>query len=142
MRAIPPRVEADIRRSIERIARQIVGQMERINPLPGDIKIGWTWGRPPRGAVVLARSGPPRPGQRLQATIYATATTSRFPAGAGFPIVARWFESGTVPRYQRRSGRYTGRIVAQPYFFPVFRAERRRARSAITRAVRRAIRDS
>lgn len=138
LQAIPPRVKTAVRREIERVAGQLVAQMRRINPLPGDIDVQWTWGAPPAGSVTLARTA--RRADGIRATIYATARTSAYPGG--FPAVARWFEFGTGPRWQRTTGRYSGRIVAQPYFFPVYRAERRRVRSAITRAARRAIQES
>jgi hypothetical protein len=134
MQAIPAKVEKEVRREIERVVPQLVSQMEFINPLPGAIRIDWTWGAPPRGALALAQSRPD--GNGIRATIYATSREGRF--ADLFADMARAFEFGTGPRFQRRTGRFTGRMPAQPYFFPVYRAERRRARSAITRAVRRA----
>jgi hypothetical protein len=162
LQAIPPRVEAEVRREFARVLPQVASQMDAISPLPGVIDVDWTEGKAPAGS---ARSGAAQGGgfdplmhsvrlfpdgssevlgvdrgDGVRATLYATARTSRYPGG--FPAVARWFEFGTGPRFQRTTGRYSGVIVAQPYFFPVYRAERRRIRSAITRAVRRAFQKS
>jgi hypothetical protein len=123
--------EREVRAAVERSATEIVAGMNALRPIP-EIEAKWRWGAAPRGSLSVASAD----AGGLTVTIYATARTSEFPQG--FPDVARWFEFGTGPRVQRTTGRYTGFIPAQPYFWPVFRSHRRRVRDRLRRAVNRA----
>jgi hypothetical protein len=133
--AIPAKVRASVQEAMERYAEQIVGEMDARKPLQ-EIEIGWTWGGAPAGAVTLGKVATESE-RSLRITIYATAATE----GGSFPSVARWFEFGTAERVQKTTGRGTGRIAAQPYFFPTWRARRTRVRGGITRAMNKAIRE-
>lgn len=138
MAAIPELIQQQVRGELQIVAQQIVGQMRGLNPLPDTIEIDWTWGRAPKGSLTVGRvARQPRAG--LFITIYATARTE---TETSFGAIATWFEFGTQDRTLKqapRAGHPTGRITPQPFFFPVYRAERRRARARITRAVRRAL---
>lgn len=136
MRRIPKLVREEVTKQLEKEASKVVAFMESLNPLRGTIEIGWTWGEAPEGALSLGRV---EDGGRegIFITIYATAATSEYPSG--FPAIARWFEFGTAARYQKtKANKYSGEIKASPYFFPPWRAERRRVKSNINRAVKRA----
>lgn len=135
MRAIPRKVLEELRTELEVVARQLVSQMRRLNPLPGAIEIDWTWGKAPGGSIAIGRVAKgEKSGEFI--TVYATAKTEAYPDG--FPAVASWFEFGTAER-QTKAGHPTGKITASPYFFPVWRSERRRVKSRITRAVKRGL---
>lgn len=100
--------------------------------------IGWTWGNAPKGSIVLGRTSR-RPGDGLRITIYA---------GNNEAFYARWVEFGTqahnvasgggtvAGKKSLASGGGLGHpgARAQPFFFPAYRANRRRVRSKIARA--------
>lgn len=125
---MPAKVEARARAAMEKGADELVAMMKRLAPFP-DIanSIGWTWGDAPKGAVVLAQSKSESRG--LKITVYATDWR------------ARWFEFGTAERVQKTTGRSTGRIVAHQFFFPSYRALRKRIKSRVTREMKRCIRE-
>ncbi|BCH32636.1 hypothetical protein MesoLjLc_45660 [Mesorhizobium sp. L-8-10] len=114
---IPAKVEAATRAAMEKGADELVAMMKRLVPVDqGDLRdsIAWTWGEAPKGAVVLAESKAESRG--LKITVYAT------------DFKARWIEFGTV------------KMAAQPFFFPSYRAMRKRIKSRITRTMKKAIR--
>ncbi|SFC77688.1 hypothetical protein [Tropicimonas isoalkanivorans] len=125
MRDIPAKVRMEVTAAIEASAEEVVRDMRVLNPLPGDIEIGWTWGKAPKGAISIGRVAG-REHDKIGATIYAR----------GDDFAAAWFEFGTSPRFQK-TGKGVGRITAQPFFYPAYRANKRRIRSRITRAVKR-----
>lgn len=61
-------------------------------------------------------------------------------AGGGDAYYARMIEFGTAPHLN--GGRFAGSkhpgTAAQPFFFPAFRANRRRAKSRVSRAINKA----
>lgn len=126
--AIPVKVRAAVQAAMETGADELVQAMRTQNPLPGEIEIDWTWGQAPKGSVTVDSMDS---GRGLAITIYARAKS-----GAGFS--AWWFERGTDERHHK-SGKSTGRITAQPFFFPVYRALRRRVRSRITREMNKVL---
>ena len=132
---IPTAIRREVADEMEKQANTIVREMNALKPLP-EIVVAWTWGDEPQGTLKIGRVATAK-SARLAITIYATATTTVYPKG--FPAIAAWAEFGTDPRFQKTTGRYTGMIMANPYFFPVFRANRSRARGAITRAVKRGL---
>lgn len=135
--SVVPKVVSAARAEMEVVATQIVSQMRMLRPIP-EIVVDWTWGRPPSGSVTLGSVARSRKAS-LRITIYANAVTGDYPGG--FPAVARWHEFGTAPRF-RKSGGSTGQITASPYFFPVYRANRRRARTRISNAIRKAVKSA
>ena len=127
LRAAPEVVRKDLKVAIEKAAESVVQDMRIFNPLPNDIEIGWTWGDAPDGAITVS-SFKGTEFDWIKVTIYAK--------GDNFP--AAWFEHGTANRFHK-SGKSTGRIVASPFFYPVFRANKSRIKSRISRALRAAI---
>ena len=129
--AVPKAVRKAMLDTLEQNAEELVAEMEREKPLP-EIEVGWTWGKPPKGAVAVAKS--PATDRGLAITVWARAKS-----GAGFN--AAWFEFGTNER-QHKSGKSTGAITAQPFFYPVYRARKRRVKSRLTRNVNKAIKNA
>ncbi|MCH2096734.1 MAG: hypothetical protein MK160_16730 [Rhodobacteraceae bacterium] len=125
--AIPKSVRLAVQAEMEKIAAAIVGEMDAVKPLP-EIKIGWTWGAPPKGSISVGSFGE---GKGLRITIYAVAPD----------FAARWFEFGTEPRFHK-SGKYVGQIAAQPFFYPIWRRWKRRIKARITRAINKALRSA
>jgi hypothetical protein len=131
-------LEAEIERAVAESANEIVAQMRAIRPDPS-IVIGWTWGAAPAGAIAIGETNATN-SDGIRATIFATGPMLQ---DARVPItLARVFEFGTEVRTQRTTGRRTGVMPARPYFFPVYRANRSRARGRISRAVRKAAQKS
>lgn len=125
---IPKRVEDATRKAMEKGAEELVAMMKRLAPFQ-DIRdsIQWKWGAAPKGAFTLDKVGS-TDRQGLKISVYST------------DYRARWFEFGTAERVQSTTGRRTGRIVPQPaFFFPSYRALRKRIKSRITREMKKAI---
>lgn len=135
LRALPKAVEEEISKAMEQSANEIVAFAKSLAPVDdGDLQmsIGWTWGDAPKGAMVLGKvrsSG--RGAGNLQITVYA---------GGGDAFYARFVEFGTAPHIN--GGRFAGSdnpgTSAQPFFYPAYRATRKRAKGRITRAVNKA----
>lgn len=121
--AIPGKVRAAAREALEEVAEDLVRQMRAAaRKRTGDLakSIGWTWGDAPEGTMTIgtvAGSGSDYATMRI--TIYA---------GGGDAFYARFQEFGTV------------KMAANPFFYPVWRARKRGAKSKITRAINKAIR--
>lgn len=126
--AIPVSVRTAAQQALEQSAAEMVAMMRQFAPEFLRDKIEWTLGNAPAGSVVLIRAGARTRGA-LRVTIYVA------------DYRAHWFEFGTADRVQKKTGRSTGRIAPQPYFWPSYRALRRRVRSRLTRAVNKAIRE-
>lgn len=123
--AIPKAVRQAAIETLEQNAAEIVADMNRNKPLV-EIEIGWSWGAAPKGAMSLGTVGTSERG--LLITIWAR----------GDDFSAAWFEFGTAER-QHKSGKSTGQIQASPFFWPVWRARRRRVKSRLTRNINKAI---
>lgn len=132
LRALPKAAEEEISKAMEQSANEIVALAKSLAPVDGgDLResIGWTWGDAPKGSITL---GKVRKGGRgagnLQITIYA---------GGGDAFYARMIEFGTAPHLN--GGLFAGSehpgTAAQPFFYPSWRAGRKRARSRVTRAI-------
>jgi HK97 gp10 family phage protein len=123
IRALPEAARADIRKAMEQSADEVVAMAKRLVPVDSGAlrdSIGWTWGEPPKGSFALARSGPP--GEAI--TIYAGSRDKELGGRDAFYV--RWVEFGTVT------------ATAHPFFFPSWRALRRRVKSRNSRAVSKA----
>jgi HK97 gp10 family phage protein len=121
--AIPENVRVNVRAAMEDAANDIVEEMwfrapHRTGDLAGSI--GWTWGDAPAGTLVIGTVGGREYGT-MRITIYA---------GGGDAFYARFQEFGTV------------KMPANPFFFPVWRARRKRIKSRISRAISKGIRES
>ena len=121
---IPKNARINVRAAMEDAANDIVEEMWSRAPqgATGRVgaSIGWTWGKAPAGSFVIGRGG---------RTEFAGMRITIF-AGGGDAFYARFHEFGTV------------KMPAQPFFFPVWRARRKRVRSRISRAIRKSIRES
>lgn len=117
-----PKVTRDhIRADMEKIAGEIVGMMQRLAPKDqGDLaaSIGWTWGKAPKGATIIAAVKSSLGGD-MTITIYA---------GSKDAYYARWQEFGTQD------------MPASPYFFVSWRASKKEAVRRIRKATRVAVR--
>lgn len=136
-RALPKAIEETITTQLEKEADKLVKEMRLFlgvswPALQDDIEINWTWGDAPAGAVSIGTVRG-RESASIGVTIYARAKS-----GSG--IAAQWFEFGTAERVQKTTGRRTGRIVAGPFFYPPYRANRQRIRNNLRSALRRAVR--
>lgn len=132
--SVPRYIQDAVKVQLEKEARKLVAGMRGLNPMPDTIKIDWTWGDVPAGALKIGQVKE-RKYSTISIQVYATATTEEYPDG--FAAVASWFEFGTAERVRENGGR-TGKITPSPYFFPVYRANRRNIRSNLSRAITRA----
>lgn len=133
LRRFPEAVEAEIKAALEQSANEIVALAKSLAPSDsGTLRnsIAWTYGDAPQGAIVLGKVRASNSGN-LRITVYA---------GGPDAYYARFIEWGTAPHLN--GGRFAGSqnpgTAAQPFFFPAFRANRKRAKSRITRAVNKA----
>jgi hypothetical protein len=130
LKAFPKAVEAEISKAMEQSANEIVAMAKSLAQSDRTREsIGWTWGEAPKGSIaiggVVSNSG------NLKITIFA---------GGDAAFMARWEEFGTAPHIN--GGRFAGTqhpgTAARPFFYVSFRANRKRARGRITRAVNKA----
>lgn len=159
---LPPKAEKEIRIAMEKGAEEVVALAKSLAPLgiptgrnssnnPGTLRdsIGWTWGRPPKGSVSLGtvtNGNGQRPGD-LVITIFA---------GDDKAFYARWVEFGTKPHTinaknaptMTRGGVNFGTSVSHPgastnnaFFYPAYRAMRKKIKTRISRAVNKSVRD-
>lgn len=130
--------------AMEKGADELVEAMKRLAPVDSGAlrdSIGWTWGDAPKGAMVIDSFDSGRETADMRITIYA---------GGKEAFYARFVEFGTRPHSlarnasvkrglrQDQGARHPG-TAAQPFFFPAYRAQRRRIRARITREIRKAI---
>jgi HK97 gp10 family phage protein len=138
--AIPKRVEAAARPAMEAGAEELVKMMKRLAPVDdGDLResIGWTWGNAPAGSKVLTQTDPDERG--LKITVYA---------GNKKAYYSTFVEFGTAPHNVATGGGNKGfdgvasghpGSRAQPFFFPSYRALKKRIQSRIRREMKKAI---
>jgi len=141
LKRLPDVARAEIKAAIEAQAEEIVRLARNLAPIEdGDLRasIGWTWGAPPRGSITLGKVAAAALGKDLTVTVYA---------GDEKAFYARWVEFGTAPHNVAKGGgnkSFSGARVghpgaaAKPFFFPAYRASRKRAKSTIRKAVREA----
>lgn len=118
LRRLPDAAREEIAKAMEQSANEVVALAKSLAPVDsGDLQmsIGWTWGDAPRGSMVL---GTVRQEGRGKGNMVITIF-----AGGGEAFHARFVEFGTK------------NMRAQPFFYPAYRALRRRARSRVTRSI-------
>lgn len=128
-KTIPKAVVDATVKAMEAGADEVVGMMRRLAPKDTGAlaqSINWTWGDAPKGSMILGKSAPARNG--LVITIYAGNASTMVGQREQFQL-ARLQEFGTQ------------HMQANPYFFPTWRALRKRVRSRVTRQMRKAVRD-
>jgi len=132
---LPIKVKERIREAMEAGANEIV---EMAKSLVADDtgalrdSIGWTYGRAPKGAMTLGKVE--SLGGDMTITIYA---------GNSEAFYARWIEFGTSSH--TAGGKFAGAKIpaqpARPFFYVSFRANRRRVKSRISRAITKAAKE-
>ncbi len=123
---MPEAIKEEMRKAMAQGADEVVALAKSLVPVDqGDLRdsIGWTWGDPPKGSIILGNikrsaKAQARKDAGLLITIYA---------GNDQAYYARWVEFGTV------------HMTARPYFYPSYRAVRKRVKSRVTRATNKAI---
>ena len=134
----PPRRR--MREALEKSAQEIIAMQKRLAPVDdGDLRnsIGYTFGfyqaenSNVRGVTAGGGADPD-----LSVTLHA---------GDAKAFYAAFVEFGTSGPYTV-GGKFAGAqhpgITAQPYFFPAYRALRKRAKSRLTRAMKRGIKEA
>lgn len=132
LKALPKAAEEEISKAMEASANEIVALAKSLAPVDsGDLQmsISWTWGDAPKGAMVLGKVRQKGRGAgNLQITVFA---------GGGDAFYARFIEFGTSSHVN--AGRFSGTehpgTAAQPFFYPAYRAVRKRAKGRVTRAI-------
>lgn len=122
-RAVPKNARINVRAAMEDLASDIVEEMWSRAPFRDGVlsgSIGWTWGDAPAGSMTIGKVGGKEYGA-MRITIYA---------GGGEAFYARFHEFGTQD------------MPANPFFFPVWRARKRRVKGRISRAMSKSIRES
>lgn len=120
LNAMPKSVKQEIRKALEQSAEEIVSLARNLVPVDkGDLRdsIGWTYGDVPKGSISLGSVRASELTGDLTITVYA---------GNSKAFYARWQEFGTQ------------KMQAQPFFYPAYRALRRRAKGRVTRATNKA----
>lgn len=121
------RVYAAVRVEMEAVATKLVAEMKLLVPVDSGAlrdSIGWTWGEAPKGSMAISQlKGRGRDG--LYISIYAGTRDKKL--GDQDAFYARWQEFGTKD------------MPANPFFYVVWRANRRRVRAGISRTVRKAV---
>lgn len=138
--ALPAAARKRIREAMEQGANEIVSMMKSLAPFKsGDLResIDWTWGAAPKGAMTIAsvRSrGPGATGSENLITIYA---------GNAEAYYVRFVEFGTAQH--TAGGKFAGATIpaipASPFFYVSFRANRRRVKGRISRAINKAAKE-
>jgi HK97 gp10 family phage protein len=138
--AIPKAVRSRVKAALGQSAAEISGQQKRLSPTDsGDLQksIGYTFGtyRPDNANVRGVTSGSSLNDPDLTVTLHAGDRRAWYAALVEFGVAGPWpikgrFEGATHPGIKRQS-----------FFFPPFRAGKRRAKSRITRAMKQGIKD-
>lgn len=138
LREIPKQAQVEIAKAMEEGAEEIVAMARSLVAVDeGTLRdsIGWTWGEAPQGSIVLGRvkGRRGRSSSNMRITIFA---------GNREAFYARWREFGTAPHVN--AGLYPGTqhpgTPARPFFFVAYRANRKRVRGRVSRAVGKAAR--
>lgn len=137
MMTFPRLARQEIAKAMEQSADEMVRLAKSLAPVDdGDLRasIGWTWGEAPKGTMAIGQVKREGKGSgNMQITVYA---------GGGDAWYSRFVEFGTSPHVQ--GGIFAGTqhpgTPAQPFFFPSYRAMRKRFRGRTTRAIRKAAR--
>lgn len=135
LNALPRSVKLRVREAMEQGAEEIVNMAKSLVPSDsGTLResVGWTYGRAPKGAMTFASVQ--SLGGDFTITIYA---------GNSEAFYARWVEFGTSQHVA--GGKFVGATIpaiqASPFFYVSFRANRKRVRGRITRAINKAAKE-
>jgi HK97 gp10 family phage protein len=131
-KAIPQSVYNQVRDVLAAQADKIVAQMKRHAPFDtGDLQmsISWCWGNAPKGTMTIGHVGVGKGGRTFKQGADKTGLRISIFAGGGDEYYAWFQEFG-------RQG-----MPAHPFFYPIYRANRRSAKAAITRAITKGVKD-
>jgi HK97 gp10 family phage protein len=136
LKSLPDKVADAVMQGMEDQAKEMVAAMKNFVPKDtGTLRdsIGWTWGPLPKDAKAVFQSRPVRRASRkVFITIYA---------GSKEAYYARWVEFGTAPHIN--AGLFKGSANpgtrARPFFYQVWRAKKKKAKAAVSRNVRKTI---
>lgn len=131
LKRLPELAREEISKAMEAGAAEMVALAKSLVPHGATGKlaasIGWTWGDAPAGSMVLGTVRASKT-SNLVITIYA---------GDDDAFYARWVEFGTSAHVNE--GLFAGSehpgTTAQPFFYPAWRAIRRRVKGRVTRAI-------
>lgn len=137
--ALPKETRSEIKKALTESAEEIVAFQKRLVPAQsGDLRnsIGFTFGkyRAENANVRGISSSSGAEDDDLSVTIHA---------GDGKAFYAAWVEFGTAPHEQPnnpRIGFHHRGANARPFFFPAYRALKRKIKGKVTRATRKAAR--
>ncbi|KZK80888.1 hypothetical protein PsAD46_03936 [Pseudovibrio sp. Ad46] len=126
---LPDAVKNAARQAMEEAAERIAQHMRQMVPKDEGAllaSIGWTWGKPPEGAMAI---GEVRSSERgLRVVIYAGNNTTMVTNKRGIK-----FQNALIQEFGTKGRK------ANPFFYPVYRSQRRAAKSLITRRINKAI---
>lgn len=121
-----------VREALAAGADEIVALMRSLCPKKKGAlarSIGWTWGKAPKGSAVIATAKTPTRDATI--TIYA---------GDAEAFYARFVEFGVAAH--KAGGLFEGAVIpaiaAHPFFYPAYRAKRKRVKSRALRAMGKA----
>lgn len=126
-KAVPQKIRDEVAKALEAEAAKIVADMKRLVPVDtGALResIGWTWGDAPKGAISVGKVRG-RAFEQIAITIYAGTRDKSLGNADAFYV--RFQEFGTV------------KMAANPFFYPAWRANKTKARSAVKRAINKAV---
>jgi HK97 gp10 family phage protein len=125
---LPAEMQKTIRKASEDGAEEMVGMAKRLVPVDSgalQASIAWTYGEPPAGSI--GGGGTKRkPGGKVRTGTATSGDRISVYAGDSRAYYARWVEFGTAAQ------------SAQPFFFPSFRALKKRMKSRNARAMNKA----
>lgn len=127
-KTIPEAIRKAASDAMEKGAQEVVDMMKRRVPRDtGELAntIGWTWGDAPKGSMVIGEVQN-RKYNTMRILIFAGSEKTRVGSRNQFQL-ARLLEFGTQEMGPR------------PFFFGSWRANKKRVRSRVTRAIREAI---
>ena len=137
LRRMPAVVKAQVRAAMEGQADDIVRMMRNLAPEDDGVlraSIGWTWGRPPKGSMTIAK---------VKTQLGAELTLTIF-AGNSEAYYARWVEFGTDPHVN--GGLFAGSenpgTKARPFFYVSWRASKKQSVRKIRAAVRKGVKQA
>jgi HK97 gp10 family phage protein len=133
LRAIPPRVAAAMSRALVQNAEELVGKMKNAAPYDsGDLEDTIVW------AFTSSRDG-----ETIGSVKGAEGLSVTISAGGGLAYYATWVEYGTPPHIN--GGKFAGTLhpgtQKQPFFWPIYRLNKRRIKGRLSRAQNKAIKE-
>lgn len=137
LKALPQAVKDRIKQAMAEVANDIVNMAKGLVPTDsGELRnsINWTYGDAPKGSISLATVAGLGGAKELTITIYA---------GNDQAFYAKWVEFGVAAH--TAGGKFAGAqipaIPASPFFYVSYRANRRRGKAKISRAINKAAKD-